>query len=285
MEEYKARTGAHQFPPFEELQRLLEQESHREVPLEKLQNPRFDLSCLNDLYAFFGLENKIHTIQKVSEFLSWSEQSKQVLVEKILNNSEVSYELVGLLTNLYNYLAEEDPLPEDLVADSIFVFGSNTNLRTEKAIDLYKKKLGQTITISGHKAFYKDAKTTEAEVLGQFAIDEGVPKDVIILEKQGLSMADNVKRTLDLWEQMNKNIKSLIIVCSPFAMRRAYEQWLKYPSFDLKLYRQNSIVGDQYNAEKFYKDSYTLKIVLNEYYKLQGERLIDLSLHKFGWIT
>ena len=274
------RQSSTQFPSFVELQSILSQGSQRPV----LKTDNFNLEAIEKLYSLFELENNFHKISKVSEFLQWSENSKLKLIEKIQSSLNYSGDIIKDLNNAYDYLSEEDTILNPSSVDTIFVFGSSSLFRIQKAIELFKQGIGKTITISGHKPFYKDSELCEAEVLDNYAIGKGVPKESIMLEKLSVTLSDNVKRTLDLWDSINFSPTTIIIVCSPFTMRRAYTEWIKFSSDKIKIMRQNSQISDSYNRENWYKSSQCLNIILNEYYKLNGENLIDISMANLGYI-
>jgi len=104
------------------------------------------------------------------------------------------------------------------------------------------------------------------------------------LEKQGITIPDNVKRTLDLWQTLNYSPQRIVIICSPFAMKRAQTEWLKFPNYELEIIRKNSSVSEIYNRENWYKQFQGRNTVRNEYYKLQGEHLVHISLNQHGFL-
>jgi len=85
-------------------------------------------------------------------------------------------------------------------ADAIFVFGSPNDVRIRKAIELYKGGFSDKIVISGHGPFYASHTQNEAERMAKVALDEGVPESALLLEPMAITIPDNVKRTLDLFE-------------------------------------------------------------------------------------
>jgi hypothetical protein len=63
-------------------------------------------------------------------------------------------------------------------------------------------------------------------------------------------------------------------------MRRCYIDWLKFlpTNHSIDVVRVNSDCSDQYSKEHWYKDEKTFRIVMNEYFKLRGEWLIDIMI-------
>ncbi len=255
------RTSATEIPSQLELAQILNQESLRQRPKEKLMIEYGDYSSILNLCNFYNIKTDIfQTLKSTAVYLDESDNLKKYLIKKIqeTKNEELP---VSYFNEMYDYLSEEETLIDSVKFDTIFVFGSASTVRTAKAIELYKSGYSKSITISGHKPFYKNRADTEAEFLASYAIENGVVKNNIIIENQGISLPDNVKRTLDLWEESNYNPKSIIIVTSPFVMRRAHIEWQKFPNFDLKITRQCCAVSDTFSRENWYKNEVSLNII------------------------
>ena len=272
------RTSATEIPSQSELAQILNQESLRQRPKEKLMIEYGDYTSILNLCDFYSIKTDIfQTLKSTAIYLDESDNLKKELIQKIVN-TDVKDLPIEVFNQMYDYLSEQDDLRPDEKFDTIFVFGSASTVRTSKAIELYKSGYSKSITISGHKPFYKERADTEAEFLANYAIENGVAKNDITIENQGISLPDNVKRTLDLWEEFSYKPKSIILVTSPFVMRRAYTEWQKFPDYNLKITRQCSAVSDTFSRENWYKSEISLNIVLNEFIKIQGEYLIDLAL-------
>ena len=272
------RTSATEIPSQSELTQILSQESLRQRPKEKLMIEYGDYSSIVNLCNFYNIKTDIFQVLKSTAiYLDESDNLKKELIQKIVN-TDVKDLPIEAFNQMYDYLSEEDTLIDSVKFDTIFVFGSASTVRTTKAIELYKSGYSKLITISGHKPFYKNRADTEAEFLANYTIENGVAKNDITIENRGISLPDNVKRTLDIWEESNYNPKSIIIVTSPFVMRRAYIEWQKYPDFDLRVIRQCCSVSDTFSRENWYKSEVGLNIILNEFIKIRGEYLVDLAL-------
>ena len=104
----------------------------------------------------------------------------------------------------------------------------------------------------------------------------------LIIENQSLTVQDNVKRSLDLINDLRLDFNSLIIITSPFAMRRSHINWIKFLPKDLekkiRILRCNSGVSADFNNQNWYKSEKSLRIVLNEYFKIRGEWIVDKYL-------
>ena len=89
--------------------------------------------------------------------------------------------------------------------------------RINHAIQLYNDGAVEQLIFTGGDG--TKSNYTEAEVARQYAIARGVPDSAILLEDQSDSTYSNLANTKVI--AANNNIESLIIVSTPFHMRRA----------------------------------------------------------------
>jgi hypothetical protein len=283
------RTSTSQLPQIEELLTIISQESKRRVPPEKvfLNLNLLDFKPLFELMDYVGIEyDKALFTDSAYEFLvgyKELENIKNKLVETLSSLPALASELLLKLEAIYSYLQEDDSAVIEQSSSSFelgFVFGSTTTIRMQKAIELYNQGKISKIMVSGHKPFYKESIRTEAEVLQEYALSQGVAHTDIIIETKALTIPDNVKRSLDLFEETDYFPESIVLITSPFNMRRAYTDWLKFCPvyYSPTIMRQCSSVSDTLSAKHWYKSENSLHIVLNEYFKNRGEHLIDVYL-------
>lgn len=162
-------------------------------------------------------------------------------------------------------------------ADAIFVFGSPNDLRIRKAIELYKAGFSDKIVISGHGPFYASHTQNEAERMAKVALGEGVPESALLLEPKAITIPDNVKRTLDLFEDIDFKPAKLIIVASPFALRRCEMDWYKFTPWSIKTIPVASdSMSYDFTREGWTTTSRGIRVILNEYAKLIFETKMDL---------
>jgi len=114
-------------------------------------------------------------------------------------------------------------------ADIIFVLGSNDIRVAEHATRLFKEGWAPLMVVSGDgtKHASKLLKNThggktEAEVLSALAIEQGVPRDKIILEEEANNTGQNFEFTRPILNERGINVKTAIVVQKPFMERRAY---------------------------------------------------------------
>ena len=189
----------------------------------------------------------------------------------------------ALLDGLYDTL---DTSTHPTHTDAIFVFGSPSNLRIEKAIELYRAGYADKLILSGHGPHYGDHTVTEADRMCEYAVSKGIPVDAIAIENKSVTIPDNVKRTLDLFEGSHNWPKSLIVVASPFVLRRCEMEWFKFSPKPIQIIPvASTIMSPELNREGWAKSAHGIRAVLNEYAKLVIESKMDLLRAAMGDIN
>lgn len=103
-------------------------------------------------------------------------------------------------------------------ADAIVALsGGNTSVRTAEAIKLYKAGWADYLIVSG--AAKDETGPSNAAVMKQQAVSEGVPADRVITEEFGRTTHQNAQHTKELLASYE--INRLIVVTSPYHQRRA----------------------------------------------------------------
>jgi len=168
-------------------------------------------------------------------------------------------------------------------ADAIFVFGSPNDVRIRKAVELYKANLANKIVISGHGPFYASHTKNEAQRMAEVAMSEGVPRSALLLEPEAITIPDNVKRTLDLFEKIEFRPTNLLIVASPFVLRRCEMDWYKFTPWDIEVIPiASESMSYDLTREGWTTTSRGIRVVLNEYAKLVFETKMDLLRRERG---
>lgn len=98
----------------------------------------------------------------------------------------------------------------------IAVSGGDTAARTQKAIDLYMDGWANKLIFSG--AASDRSGPSNAEVMREQALDQGVPDASIYTEEQSETTKQNAENTKDIL--LDENIKSAILVTSRYHMKR-----------------------------------------------------------------
>ena len=140
--------------------------------------------------------------------------------------------VLAFQTNLVWWLAEplKASAPPQRV-DAIVVFaggvgesgkaGGGAQERLKKAVELYREGWAPYLVLSsGYVYSFREAETMRA-----LAIDQGVPAANIALEQRAANTYENVKFVDDILR--DHKWKSILLVSSPYHMRRALGVWRK----------------------------------------------------------
>ena len=272
------RTSNIQLPTYKELKDILAFESKREVSEEKINITYGNLKTILDLMRYFKLPTTFFETTKFEDMENVDIYNEVVktfndLSNSILDSNKAKIKI--LLDNLYDYLAEEDVLKK---VDILFIFGSKSTLRTETAIRLYKEGYAKKILIAGKGPFYElhNNEKTEAEILADFAIKNGIPETDIITEKTSITMPDNVKAALNLLESSNTSHESFILINSPFSQRRGFAHFNKFSKAGTIIFRKNTdSVSEKFSRDGWYKNEEGIKTILKEFFGLRVSNLIN----------
>ncbi len=102
-------------------------------------------------------------------------------------------------------------------ADAIVaVSGGDTPARTQLAIDLYQNGWAPRLIFSG--AAQDKSGPSNAEVMREQAIHQGVPKDDIIVEGRSANTSENAENTINILTDAKVN--DAIVVTSSYHMKR-----------------------------------------------------------------
>jgi hypothetical protein len=275
------RTSPTQLPSYTELCHILASEGVRSIPSEKENMHYGDFTSIVALLRAFNLPTTFFTehvdfkMWEDTGFFEHTNTTLSALMDKVLEAQEDQSKIV-LFNELYDYLSEED-VPEK--ADIIFVFGSKTTFRAEKAISLYEKGYAPKIVLSGRSPVYEEKPSiSEAEALAEFVVSKGVPQDAIVTEKESISVPDNIKRSLTLLEKENIPHQKVILVNSPFSQRRGWAHFQKMSDEGTKLFRVNTdTVSEQFSRNGWYKNETGVKVIIKEFFGLRVSEMINTS--------
>ena len=208
---------------------------------------------------------------------------------------EVMSSGMNLVDELDHYLSDEDSWKnaqslyaslnlqiEPKESDLIFLFGSDTNARVDKAIELYRAGIAPKIMTTGFGANYSKQTVSEGRLQAEYASAMGVPQEDIIIEERSISTPDNVKRSIDMWQDMNWRPKRVTMVTSEFHLLRAYESMYKFPDWDMQIFTAAPAPSEGLGAANWIKSETSRRIVLNEYIKLIMMSKVDQVLADGG---
>lgn len=258
------RANATQLPTADELKEIIAKEARRVPALGKESKHFPDFALIKELYDSFGLDSAIfsidHKIEDLNqELISTVDDNLSKAVQHILENPHLD-----IYDKIYDYLSEQDALEK---SDLIFVFGTSSNYRIDKAVELYHAGYAKKILVSGKSPIYAKQDQTEADIYRAYAIEKGIPSEEIITEDNSVSIPDNVKSSLNLLDRISFDCKSIILVNSPFAQRRGWAHFSKFT--EAKLIRVNCESSEKFKKENWYKQEETIRIFLNEFLKMR----------------
>lgn len=118
------------------------------------------------------------------------------------------------------YLSPQDILKKvDII---VVVSGGDNIARIEKGVQLYKEAWAPVLMYSGAAA---EGDVSNAEAMRNISVKMGVPKEDIIIEEKSKTTLENADFSSKILKE--KDIKSLILVTSPYHQRRTYELFKK----------------------------------------------------------
>ncbi len=118
----------------------------------------------------------------------------------------------------------------------IVISGGKTLDRAKTGLELFDKGYSSTLIFSG--AVTDGNSDSNAEVMKQYALEQGVPESAIITEDQATNTLENAERIVSLIGNLSS--KRIILVTSPYHQKRSYltfhkvlgDDWeiISYPS-------------------------------------------------------
>lgn len=259
-----------QLPGTDELKEIIKFETKRDLPQEKLNRHYPDLDVFIRLLDYLHLDaDFMKRIVSSEEWVceGYQERSQRLIgeiVAKIMGNLEANDR--RYFDAIYDYLGEEDSLER---ADAIFVFGAKTPLRAQKAVELYQNGWSQKIVFSGHGSFTGRGEITEAERYRDLAVKAGVHVEDILIETKSITIPDNVRSSLNMFDDTDFRVQSLIIVNSPYVQRRGWCLFKKYLPDTVKLVRRNCDTSEKFSRDGWFTNPEGIKVVLNEFIKMK----------------
>ena len=268
------RTNVTQLPPSVEIRKILGKESSRRAK-------RFDFLEMNP-GIFTELRNVAAQARANDRVVSdWQAMS----FDDVMGSS------MNLVDELDHYLSDETtwqnakdlyvPLNlqiEPKESDLIFVFGSAINARVDKAIELYRVGIASKIMTTGLGSNYSKLTMSEGRLQADYAISEGIPAEAIITEECSITTSDNVKRSLDMWQDMDWKPARVTLVTSEFHLLRAYTDMYKFADYDIEIYTASPMSTDDLNGTNWIKSEFGRRVILNEYAKLIMGSKVDQVL-------
>lgn len=115
---------------------------------------------------------------------------------------------------IWDFLTQKDDLDK---ADLIFVLCSHDIRIAKYAVDLFKNGYANQILFSGGLNFFTKNifQDSEADSFAQFANNEGIPIQNIIIENKSTNTGENIQFSKSILYAMNVQVQSIIAIQKP----------------------------------------------------------------------
>lgn len=125
-----------------------------------------------------------------------------------------------LLQQLWTYHHVEHAIQ---AADCIVVMGSHDISAATRAAELFHQGMADLVLFSGgHGKLTQNIwQQSEAQIFADVAMQAGVPKSKILLEKKATNCGENIRFSMQMLAELSRNPQSVILVCKPYLERRA----------------------------------------------------------------
>ncbi len=156
-------------------------------------------------------------------------------------------EELELIKILWDYMQIDSQLQR---ADCIIVLGCSDTTLVDVVVNLFNKKYADKIIFcGGYGKITKEIwNETEAEKFAKIAVEKGIPKQSIYIENKSTNTGDNFRFAKKLLQDKKLKIKTCIIVCKPYDVRRNYATFKKIlPEYE------GTFVTSGISCEEYYK--------------------------------
>lgn len=250
-----------------ELKEIMKREARRPIIEEKRMVELIDYSLVVTWLQQIGIEkeNPFENDITLEKIFSYGNKIHTIIGEKTLKNLPENPLLQKTLSIITKYLGEEK-IPKK--SDVIFVFGGKSLIRIERAVELWKQNVSDTIMISGKGPIYGNNKTSEAEIFAKWAINKGVPHEKLIIEPNSITIADNIRRSLNVLDDKKIRFQSIVLIIGWYAQKRAWMMMEKYVKKDVTLFYTHP-KHKMITEKNWMKSEYGIKIIFNEFFKMR----------------
>ncbi|MCA9349414.1 YdcF family protein [Candidatus Saccharibacteria bacterium] len=157
-----------------------------------------------------------------------------------------------------------DDQPEKSAA-IIVISGGQTLARAQTGLELFNKGYSSTLIFSG--AVTDGDSDSNAEVMKQYALDQGVPESAIITEDQATNTLENAERIVKLIGNLSS--KRVILVTSPYHQKRSYLTFHKVLGDDWEILSYPSTEpGSDWSKYGWWRTAFGWRITISELAKI-----------------
>lgn len=206
-------------------------------------------------------------------------------------------EELELIKILWDYMQIDSKLQK---ADCIIVLGCKKIELVDVAVDLFNKKYSDKIIFcGGYGKITKEIwNETEAEKFANLAIEKGIPKQAIYIENKSTNTGDNFRFAKKLIQDKKLDVKTCIIVCNPYDVKRNYATLKKIiPEYEAyfattkisceEYYKTHSkewihvLVGDIQRMKEYPNLGWQIKVEMPDKVWKAFEELVKLGYNKY----
>lgn len=256
------------------MQSILAAEEDRVIPDSKQVKHFADFSLFYEWLSYLNIDNSFMHGSEWQSLMNVARDTQQQVIQKTIEGVEKGdTELIQKLRAIEQYLGESDEVEK---ADVILVLGSKDLGRVDKAVTLFNNGYGAMFVMSGRSRMDSNDEEAEARVFAKRAIDLGVDEDKIFVEDTSVTVASNVRHSLNLLDKKSITYKSLIILTAWFAERRAWAHAMKYTE-KVKIIRINSDMDPSWRLApgNWYKNELGIGVVFGEFLKMKMAESIN----------
>jgi uncharacterized SAM-binding protein YcdF (DUF218 family) len=115
-------------------------------------------------------------------------------------------------------------------ADCILTLGSHDTRVAERAAELYHQGMAPLLVFSGGlgRLTLGEWAASEAAIFSNIALEQGVPKEAILLEDKSTNTGENILFTQQLLAGNGLDPQTFIVVQKPYMERRSYATFKKH---------------------------------------------------------
>lgn len=184
-----------------------------------------------------------------------------------INSREPNKKELKLAKLIWDYMNVDTPISKFPKCEVIICLGSIDTLPAERAVQLYKNGISNKILFTGRSGPFPHGvspKVSEARMLADVAIIEGVPENSIMLEEKSTNTGENVIFGSKLLKAKKIKAKNVAIAHMPSSLRRDYLTLLKqWPKPQPKFYMSSPQISLENYCIRGYKEKLNLEYVIN----------------------
>jgi len=162
------------------------------------------------------------------------------------------------------YLSPNDGLSKS----DVIVVVSGSGERVKYAVKLYKKDLAPKLIFSGAA---REGPSSNALVMKNYAVKQGVPENAIILEEEATNTLENAKYSSEII--LKEGFKKIILVTSPYHQRRTFEIFREVLKKDKVGIKNSPTNESRWKVDNWWKTEPEATLTKSEIVKLLWSKL------------